>query len=173
MEIPRLWIELELELLACTTATATWDPSHICDLCHGSWQCQILKPLSKARDRTCVLVDASQIHFWWATTGTPLLVLTMVVQMRHGRSSYLQLQLLPVHLLMDASNVVIWVIVLMGWGMPEKRRKTSKALLPVLSICHHDPLARFSSVRMAVLRVWGSKFMSLWLCFLAVSGPPA
>ena len=33
---------------------------------------QILNPQSKARDRTCVLMDASQISFHWATTGTPL-----------------------------------------------------------------------------------------------------
>ena len=34
-------------------------------------QCQVLNPLSKARDQTCVLMDASQIHFLWAMTGTP------------------------------------------------------------------------------------------------------
>ena len=28
-------------------------------------------PLSKARDRTCIFMDASQIHYRWATTGTP------------------------------------------------------------------------------------------------------
>ena len=33
-------------------ATATPDPSHICDLHHSPRQCQILNPLSKARDRT-------------------------------------------------------------------------------------------------------------------------
>ena len=27
MEVPRLGVELELPLPACTTATATWDPS--------------------------------------------------------------------------------------------------------------------------------------------------
>ena len=32
----------------------------------------ILNPLSKARDGTCVLVDASQIHFCCTTAGTPL-----------------------------------------------------------------------------------------------------
>ena len=32
-------------LLAYTTATATWDPSRVCNLHHGSWQCQILNPL--------------------------------------------------------------------------------------------------------------------------------
>ena len=41
------------------------------NLHHSPRQRWILNPLTKARDRTCVLVDASQIHFHWATTGTP------------------------------------------------------------------------------------------------------
>ena len=36
MEAPKLGVELELQLLACTIATATWDPSHVCDLYHSS-----------------------------------------------------------------------------------------------------------------------------------------
>ena len=32
-----------------TTATATQDPSRLCDLHHSSWPCWILTPLSKAR----------------------------------------------------------------------------------------------------------------------------
>ena len=32
MEVPRLGVELELQVLAYTTATAMGDPSHICDL---------------------------------------------------------------------------------------------------------------------------------------------
>ena len=44
--------------------------SLICHLHHSSRQCWIL-PLSEARDRTCILMDASQIHFLWATMGTP------------------------------------------------------------------------------------------------------
>ena len=36
-----------------------------------SWQCWILNPLSEARDRTCGLMDTSQIPFHEATTGTP------------------------------------------------------------------------------------------------------
>jgi len=48
---------------AYTTATATWDPSCICDLHHGSQQRWILNPLSEARDRTCILMDTSWIHF--------------------------------------------------------------------------------------------------------------
>ena len=50
MEVPRLGLKLELQLLACATATATWDLSQVCDLHHSSQQCQILNPLSKARD---------------------------------------------------------------------------------------------------------------------------
>ena len=61
MEVPRLGVESELQLLARTTATATWDPSHICDLHHSSWQHQILNPLSKARDQNQVVVDTSQV----------------------------------------------------------------------------------------------------------------
>ena len=38
---------------------------------HSSWQSRILNPLNKARDWNCVLMDASQILFQWATTGTP------------------------------------------------------------------------------------------------------
>ena len=37
--------------------------SHVCDLYHSSWQCRIPDPLSKARNRTCILIDTSQIHF--------------------------------------------------------------------------------------------------------------
>ena len=57
MEVPRLGVELELQLLAYTRATATPDLSHICDLHHSS--CQILNPLSEARDQTYILMDTS------------------------------------------------------------------------------------------------------------------
>ena len=50
MEIPRLGVESELLLLAYATATATPDPSHVCDLHHSSWQHWILDLLSEARD---------------------------------------------------------------------------------------------------------------------------
>uniref|UniRef100_A0A5G2QG63 Heparanase n=1 Tax=Sus scrofa TaxID=9823 RepID=A0A5G2QG63_PIG len=71
MEVPRLGAELELWLLAYTTATETADPGCICDLYHSSWQYWILNPLSKARDQTCDFMDASQIRFCCATMGTP------------------------------------------------------------------------------------------------------
>ena len=56
MEFPRLGRKMKLQLLAYATATATWDLSCICDLHHSSHQCQIL---SGARDRNCILMDAS------------------------------------------------------------------------------------------------------------------
>ena len=62
MEVPRLGVESELQLLAYTTATAIPDPSWICDLHHSSRQCWILNPLSEARDWTLVLMDDSQVH---------------------------------------------------------------------------------------------------------------
>ena len=61
-EIPRLGVESELQLPAYTRATATQDLSHVCNLHHNSRQRQIFNPLSKARDRTQVLMDTSRIH---------------------------------------------------------------------------------------------------------------
>ena len=55
MEVPRLGVELEPQLLAYPTATAMPDLSHIYKLCSTLQQCQILNPLSKARDQTCIL----------------------------------------------------------------------------------------------------------------------
>ena len=62
MEVPRLGVKSEL---AYTTATVMQDPSLVCDPHHSSPQRRILNPLSKARDRTCVLMDASQIRLLW------------------------------------------------------------------------------------------------------------
>ena len=63
MEAPRLGVELVLQPLAHTTATAIPDLSFVCDLHHSSWQCQVLNPLGKARDQIFVLTDASQIRY--------------------------------------------------------------------------------------------------------------
>ena len=57
MEVLRLGIESELQVPAYSTATATPDPSHLCDLHHSSQQCQVLNPLSEAGDQTRVLTD--------------------------------------------------------------------------------------------------------------------
>ena len=61
MKVPRLGVESELQLPACTTATATWDLSYICDLRCSLQQQWILNPLSEAKDLTCILMDTSQI----------------------------------------------------------------------------------------------------------------
>ena len=61
MEVPGLGVRLELQLSACTTATARPDPSFICHLGPSSWQCWILNPRSEARDRTLILMDTSQV----------------------------------------------------------------------------------------------------------------
>ena len=71
MKTPRLGGQLELQLLAYTRATATPDPICVFDLHHSSRQHQILKPLSKARDRTCNLMAPSWIRFLSTKTGTP------------------------------------------------------------------------------------------------------
>ena len=60
VEVPRLGVESELP--AYTTATATRDPSHICNIRHTSQQLMILNPLSRARDQTHLLVDTSWIR---------------------------------------------------------------------------------------------------------------
>ena len=62
MEVPRLGVELELQLLAYSTATAMQDPSHVYDLHHSSRQHWILNPLIKVRNQTCVLMDVSQMR---------------------------------------------------------------------------------------------------------------
>ena len=59
MEVPRLGVELGLQLPAYTTATATSDPSHSCDLQHSSRQLLMLNPLSEARDPTHIFRDTS------------------------------------------------------------------------------------------------------------------
>ena len=63
MEVPRLGVESELQLLAYAIAIAMQGPSHVCTLHHISRQCWILNPLSEAWDGTGVLVDSSWVHY--------------------------------------------------------------------------------------------------------------
>ena len=80
MEVPRLGVQLELQLPAYARAPATPDPSRVCDLHHSSWQRWIFNPLSEAKDGTCLLKDISWIHFCCATTGMPhFITLNLVV----------------------------------------------------------------------------------------------
>ena len=57
MEVLRLGVELELQLPAYTTAHS---------------QRQILNPLSKAKNVTCILMDTSRILNLLSHTGTPV-----------------------------------------------------------------------------------------------------
>ena len=52
VEVPRLGVESETQLLAYTTATPMPDPSHIFNLCHRLWQRRIFNPIlnPNARD---------------------------------------------------------------------------------------------------------------------------
>ena len=66
MEVPRLGVKSELQPLAyytraTATATAKRDPSHVCDPHHGS--SRILNALSKARDRTRILMDTGWVRY--------------------------------------------------------------------------------------------------------------
>ena len=76
MEVPRLGINSELQLLVYTTATAIAMPDLNCifNLYHSSWQRWIPDPLSKARDGTCILLDTRFIHFCCAIMGTPYIL---------------------------------------------------------------------------------------------------
>ena len=75
MEVPRLGVKLELQLLAYATAPAMPELSRVCDLHHSSRQCQVLNLLSEARDWTHNLMVSSWIRFPWATMGTPEITL--------------------------------------------------------------------------------------------------
>ena len=79
VEFPRLGVESELQLLACTTMAIPdlsrryqiWAASSTYNLCLSLQQCLILKPLSQARDKTC---HPHRCYVGsltrWATTGT-------------------------------------------------------------------------------------------------------
>ena len=53
------------------TATAIPEMSCFCNLHNSSWQSLILNPISRARNRTHILMDTSRVFFHWATLGTP------------------------------------------------------------------------------------------------------
>ena len=69
MEVPRLGVDWSGSCRSTPQSTAAPDLNCICDL--HQWQCQILNPLSRARDRTHILMDTNWISYHWAMTGTP------------------------------------------------------------------------------------------------------
>ena len=64
MEDPRLGVRSELQLTAYATATGTWNLSRIYDLHRSSQQCRIPYPLGEVRDRTCIFMDTSRVHYY-------------------------------------------------------------------------------------------------------------
>ena len=73
MEVSRLGFKSELQLQVYATATAMWDPSHICDLNHNSRQHWILTHWLRSgieRISSWILV---RFITCWATMGTPRL----------------------------------------------------------------------------------------------------
>ena len=73
MEVPKLGVESELQLLA--TATAMQDPSHVCNLYHSSQQHQIPNPLSWAGYQVHILLDGSSGSLLLTHNGNPNSVL--------------------------------------------------------------------------------------------------
>ena len=63
--------QIREQLLAYATATAIPDLCSIFKLHQSSQQCQILNPLSKARDQTLVCLDTSGVRYCCSTMGTP------------------------------------------------------------------------------------------------------
>ena len=88
MEVPRLEVESELQLLTYTIAAAraTTDLSRSCGLHHSSWQHQILSPLSEAREHTHILRDTSWICFPCATVLPYFILFFRVTPVAYGNS---------------------------------------------------------------------------------------
>ena len=59
MDVPKLRVKSELQLLTYATATAAKDPNHVCDLHCSSWKHRILNPLNGARNQTLIFMDTS------------------------------------------------------------------------------------------------------------------
>ena len=71
IEVARLRVESELQLLVYATAAAMGDLSHVCNPHHSSWQCWIPNPPREARDLTYILMDPSRVREPLSHTGTP------------------------------------------------------------------------------------------------------
>ena len=88
MEVPRLEVQLELQLPAYTTATATQDPSHVCNLHHSHSNSgskprlqptpQLMatldrSPTEQGQGSNLSPVDTSRVHLQLSHNGIPRL----------------------------------------------------------------------------------------------------
>ena len=62
MEVPRLGGQSELQLPSFTTVTAMWDPSRVCNLHQGSWQCQILNTLNHIQKEIIISANFETLY---------------------------------------------------------------------------------------------------------------
>ena len=108
MEVPRLGVESELQLLAYTTAIAMWDLSHVCDLQHSSgntrplthWAKPGIKPAS-----SWILVGFVNC---WATKRTPNRHLLTHSFSGSGICEWISCVVLAWSLLRGCSHVISW-----------------------------------------------------------------
>ena len=63
VEVPRLGVQLELQLLVYVAATAMPDLSCFLYLHHRLQQLRIIKPLSGAKDGTHILMDTCRVCY--------------------------------------------------------------------------------------------------------------
>ena len=89
----QLEVKVELQLPVYATVIAMPDLSCICDLHHSSLQCRMLKPVSEARDQTCILMATSWVRNPLSHTQKDLffkhnqLLLSKIVPQYHQISS--------------------------------------------------------------------------------------
>ena len=103
-------------------------PSHVCDLHHSSRQRGIHDPLREARDRTCVLMAASQICFCSATTGTPATFL------KHSKNYSTAPRIAFFHdissggyIYWNSFSVALNISIILIWKLPEEQTTCSLA----------------------------------------------
>ena len=72
IEVPRIGVELKLQLPAYIIATELPDLSHVRNLHHRPQQRWILNPLGKARDWNHILMESSWVQYHWAIMWNPI-----------------------------------------------------------------------------------------------------
>ena len=72
MEVPRRGVQSKLWQPTYTTTTAMWDPNHVCNLHHSSWQCQVPNPLARPGVEPTTSWFLVRFVNHWAMMGTPI-----------------------------------------------------------------------------------------------------